>query len=82
MKEIKKTIVDKKERLKEKKYEIYFKKMKDELVIFKEKARKVEKMMMAMNMKIERKLNTVEDMLTTKSKVLDESQKHYESKRR
>lgn len=45
--------------------------MKDELGIFKEKARRIEERVVAINMGDTSKLNTVEETITTKSKMLE-----------
>merc|ERR1712160_38302 len=76
VKEMEKTIVDKEEELKEENisYETSFKKIKDELEIFKEKARRIEERMVTTNMEAASKINTVEKTLTTKSKILEELQ--------
>ena len=49
-----------------------FKKMKDELDIFKEKPRRIEKRIIAMYIKATSKLNTAEGTLTTRRKMLEE----------
>merc|ERR1712238_37417 len=76
VKEMEKTIVDKEDELKEDNlsYETSFKQIKDELEIFKEKARRIEERMVTMNMEAASKINTVEETLTTKSKILEELQ--------
>ena len=74
VKDIEKTIVDKEKELKKEKisYEMSFKKMKDELDIFKEKPRRIEKRIIAMYIKATSKLNTAEGTLTTRRKMLEE----------
>ena len=48
--------------------------MKDELDIFKEKARRIEERVVAINMGATSKINTMEETITTKSKMLEELQ--------
>lgn len=49
-----------------------FKKMKDELDIFKENPRRIEKRIIVMYIKATSKLNTAEGTLTTRRKMLEE----------